>query len=71
VCRDTSAVSVSLPQLTFSVSCAVRLRGLPQATPQVCKGAAYCSKDCQVCVASCSSCLLLMFFASCISGVYL
>jgi len=32
---------------------AVRLRGLPQASPQVCKGVAYCSKDCQVCVASC------------------
>ena len=31
---------------------AVRLRGLPQASPQVCKGVAYCSKDCQVCVAS-------------------
>jgi hypothetical protein len=24
---------------------AVRLRGLPQASPQVCKGVAYCSKD--------------------------
>ena len=31
---------------------AVRLRRLPQASPQVCKGVAYCSKDCQVCVAS-------------------
>ena len=29
----------------------VRLRRLPQASPQVCKGVAYCSKDCQVCVA--------------------
>jgi len=27
---------------------AVRLRRLPQASPQVCKGVAYCSKDCQV-----------------------
>ena len=31
---------------------AVRLRRLPQASPQVCQGVAYCSKDCQVCVAS-------------------
>ena len=31
---------------------AVRLRGLPQASPQVCKDVAYCSKDCHVCVAS-------------------
>ncbi len=31
---------------------AVRLRRLPQASPELCKGVAYCSKDCQVCVAS-------------------
>ena len=37
---------------------AVRLRGLPQASPQVCKGVAYCSKDCQVCVASHPACAL-------------
>ena len=37
---------------------AVRLRRLPQASPQVCKGVAYCSKDCQVCVASHPACAL-------------
>ena len=37
---------------------AVRLRRLPQASPQVCKGVAYCSKDCQVCVASRPACAL-------------
>ena len=37
---------------------AVRLRGLPQASPQVCKGVAYCSKDCQVCVAPLPACAL-------------
>ena len=38
---------------------AVRLRGLPQASPQVCKGVAYYSKDCQVCVASHPACCAL------------
>ena len=42
---------------------AVRLRGLPQASPQVCKGVAYCSKDCQVCVASHPACALSRPFA--------
>ena len=37
---------------------AVRLRGLPQASPHVCKGVAYCSQDCQVCVASHAACAL-------------
>jgi hypothetical protein len=37
---------------------AVRLRRLPQASPQVCKGVAYCSKDCQECVASHPACAL-------------
>ena len=42
---------------------AVRLRGLPQASPQVCKGVAYYSKDCQVCVASHPACALSRPFA--------
>ncbi len=53
--------------LAVFVGQAVPLRGLPQASPQgdaahdqctKCKGVAYCSKDCQVCVASHPACVL-------------